>query len=64
MKLIRIIPYMKNGKMRDKEDISTDRNKLNKRINTNISCPMNWLSDSINKVSRVEYTKTVPTENF
>lgn len=50
--------------MRDKEDISTDRNKLNKRINTNISCPMNWLSDSINKVSRVEYTKTVPTENF
>ena len=44
------IPVTKNGKERSYEEIKLDRNKVKKRVDKDIICPMNWLQDCLNKI--------------
>ena len=44
------IPVTKNGVERPYEEIQKDKDKVEKRINKKIVCPMNYLQDSLNKI--------------
>jgi len=37
------IPVTHNGKERPQEEIKSDRKKVEKRIDNELICPMNWL---------------------
>lgn len=44
------IPVTKNGVERPYEDIQKDKEKVERRINKKIVCPMNYLQESLNKI--------------
>ena len=44
------IPSVKNGKPRSSEDISRDKGKVDKRIDKDIICPMNWMQENLEKI--------------
>ena len=64
MKYTREIKYTKDGKELPQEEIDESKNKLKSRINRDLSCPMNWLEDWINKIQNASTTETIPTEHF
>lgn len=64
MKYTREIKLTKNGKDLSFEEINKSKNKLNRRINYDLECPMNWLQDWLNKIQNASCTDTVPTKDF
>lgn len=64
MKYTREIKYTKDGKELPQEEIDESKNKLKSRINRELSCPMNWLEDWINKIQNASTIETIPTEKF
>lgn len=64
MKYTREIKYTKDGKELPQEEIDESKNKLKSRINQELSCPMNWLEDWINKIQNASTVETIPTEHF
>ena len=64
MKYTREIKYTKDGKELPQEEIDESKNKLKSRINRDLSCPMNWLEDWINKIQNASTAETIPTEHF
>lgn len=64
MKYTREIKYTKDGKELPQEEIDESKNKLKSRINRELSCPMNWLEDWINKIQNSSTIETIPTEKF
>jgi len=50
MKFTHKIPVTKNGKERPYEEIKSDRNRVEKRIDENIVCPMNWMQERLEKI--------------
>ena len=64
MKYTREIPHTKDGKELPYETVSKNKNKLRRRINPDLECPMNWLEEWLDKIQNISSTNTVPTKNF
>lgn len=64
MKYTREIKYTKDGKELPQEEIDVSKEKLKGRINTTLSCPMNWLEYWLDKIQNATTTKTTPTSEF
>lgn len=64
MKYTREIKVTKDGKELPYETISNNRHKLNRRINYDLECPMNWLEEWLDKIQGASREDTVPTEKF
>ena len=50
MKYTAKIPTTKNGKEREYDDIKADRRRVEKRIDPDIVCPMNWMQERLDKI--------------
>lgn len=64
MKYTREIKYTKDGKELPYETISKNKNKLRRRINSDLQCPMNWLEEWLDKIQNISSTNTIPTKDF
>ena len=67
IKYTREIPLTKNGKERPYSDIQKERERIMKRIDNDIICPMNWLQNSLDKIqglSKNEMTEIIETHKF
>ena len=64
MKYTREIKCTKDGKELPYETISKNKNKLRRRINPNLQCPMNWLEEWLDKIQNISSTNTIPTKEF
>lgn len=64
MKYTREIKYTKDGKDLPYDVISKNKHKLNRRINYDLQCPMNWLEEWLDKIQNISSTNTVPTKEF
>lgn len=50
MKYTREITTTKNGKERSRKDVKADKDRLERRIDPDIVCPMNWLQNALDKI--------------
>lgn len=64
MKYTHKIPVTKNGNERPYEEIKKDRNKVVKRIDDDIICPMNWMQECLEKIQGMTYTQWINTLDF
>lgn len=66
MKYVREPDHTKNGKLIPYEIIKFNRDKLNKRINPDFICPMNWLVECLNstKIKRQSTLSQISVKNF
>lgn len=64
MRYTREIKYTKDGKELPADVISKNKAKLLNRINYDLSCPMNWLEEWLDKIQNISSTNTVPTKEF
>lgn len=64
MKYTRSVPTMKNGNELPPEVISESKNKIKKRINYDLICPMNYLQKHLGNIRMVSSTNTIPNEDF
>lgn len=64
MKYTREIKVTNNGKPRKQEEIITDREKLEQRINNDFICPMNWMEECLDAIQGASMKDTTPTEKF
>lgn len=64
MKWTSKIPVTKNGKERTKEEIKKDQDRIKKRINSDLICPMNWLQDCLDQIQGLEKKNIVDTKNY
>ena len=64
MKYTREIQYTKDGKELPYEEIEESKDKLKKRINDTLICPMNWLEYWIDKIQNIPSINTTPTSDF
>lgn len=58
------IALTKNGINRDPEDIRKEKERLRKRIDKTIICPMNWMEETLDNIKSANYSKTIPTEDI
>ena len=64
MKWTHEIPVTKNGKERSLDEIRLDREKIKKRIDDSIVCPMNWLQDCLDKIQGINKNAYVDTKEY
>ena len=64
MKWTHEIAVTKNGKERPQEEIKQERNRIKRRIDEDIVCPMNWLQDCLDKIQGSPRDKYVDTKEF
>lgn len=64
MKWTHEIAVTKNGKERSQEEIKKDRNRIKRRIDDSIICPMNWLQESLDKIQGADKSGVVDTKEF
>lgn len=64
MKYTKDIPTSSNGKNRDYEDIKEDRNKIEKRIDESMICPMNWLQECLDNIKQSSTKGAIDTKEF
>ena len=64
MKYTRSIPMARNGELIPYELVKSDKDKLRDRIDTSLTCPMNWLQEHLNKIQGVRTNDWIPTEDF
>lgn len=64
MKYTREIKVTKDGKELPYETISSNRHKLNRRINYDLQCPMNWLEEWLDKIQNISRNNVRPTKDF
>lgn len=64
MKYTREIKYTKDGKELPQDEIDTSKEKLKGRINTTLSCPMNWLEYWLDKIQVSPTISAKPLSNF
>lgn len=64
MKYTHKIPVTKNGRERDYAEIKKDRDRVAKRIDEDIVCPMNWMQECLDKIQMSLRTNTVDTLSF
>ena len=64
MRWTREVELTKNGRERPYDLVKKEKNKIKKRIDENIVCPMNWLQESLNKIQGTEKSHVINTYNF
>ena len=64
MKYTHKIPVTKNGNERPYEEIKKDRNKVAKRIDDEIICPMNWMQECLDKIQGMTRIERLNILNF
>ena len=64
MKYTREIKYTKDGKELPHEEINEMKNKLKRRINKDLVCPMNWLEYWLDKIQGASTSATTPPKIF
>lgn len=64
MKYTKEIKYTKNGKEVPYEEVKEKKDKIDKRINDELDCPMNWLQDVLDKIQMSDNSNCTPTEDF
>lgn len=64
MKYTREIKCTKDGKELPYEEVKESKDKLKKRINPELVCPMNHLQHWIDKIQNASTTDTTPTSEF
>lgn len=64
MKYTREITTTKNGKERSRKEVKADKDRLARRIDQDIVCPMNWLQSALNKIQGVSERGVVSTKDF
>ena len=58
------IPVTKNGKERSQEDIAKDKDRVKRRIDESIVCPMNWLQNCLDKIQGSEKKDIIDTQKY
>ena len=64
MKYTHEIPVTKNGKERPYEDIKKDKKKIERRIDKDIVCPMNYLQFHLDKIQGAEKGDVIDTGEY
>lgn len=64
MKWTHKIAYTKNGKERPQPEIKKDKDKVQRRIDDKLICPMNWLQDALDKIQGADKKHTIDTSDF
>ena len=64
MKYTHEIPVTKNGRERPYEDIKKDKKKIERRIDKNIVCPMNYLQSHLDKIQGAVRSEAIDTYQF
>ncbi len=64
MKWTHKIAYTKNGKERPQSEIKKDKDKVQRRIDDKLICPMNWLQDALDKIQGADRDNIVDTYSF
>lgn len=64
IKYTREIATTKNGRERPRKDVKADRDRIDRRVDCDIVCPMNWLEEALDKIQGVSKRGTVDTTNF
>lgn len=64
MKYTKEIKYTKNGVEIPYEEVKESKDKIKRRINKSLICPMNWLQDILNNIQMASNENTTPTEKF
>lgn len=64
MKYTKEIKLTKDGKEISSDIILENKQKLKKRINKNLICPMNWLNEYLDKIQNAPNTKATPINDF
>jgi hypothetical protein len=64
MKYTKEIKHTKNGKELPYEEVREKKEKIKKRINNTLVCPMNYLQEILDKIQMSENSNTIPTEKF
>ena len=64
IKYTREVSVTKNGKERPQNDIKKDREKIKRRIDENIVCPMNYLEECLDKIQGASRGGIIETAEF
>ena len=66
MKYVREPSYTKNGKLIPFEIVRANKDKLDKRINPEFICPMNWLVEclDVSRIKRANFVEDVPLRSL
>ena len=64
MKYTRSVDMTKNGKERPYADIQKDKANLDKRIDTEIVCPMNWLQKVLDTIQNIQQRTSVDVGEY
>lgn len=64
MKYTKEIKTTKSGKEIPEKKVETNREKLKRRIDPSLICPMNWLQEYLDKIQNTPSTNTIPTSKF
>lgn len=64
MKYTKEIKHTKDGKEIAYEEVCQQKDKLKRRINYHLQCPMNWLEECLDKIQGASTTNTIPTSDF
>lgn len=64
MKYTKDVPMSSNGNSREYEDIKSDRERLENRIDSDMICPMNWLQECLDEIKQMNCKDTTDTKEF
>lgn len=64
MKYTKDFPATKNGKELPYEEIKFNKAKIKHRLNRNLTCPMNYLQEWLDKIQGASQANTIPTKEF
>ena len=64
MKYTKEVKYTKNGVELPYSTVKENKNKILRRINYDLVCPMNWLQEVLDEIPPISSTNTTPTKDF
>lgn len=64
MKYTKEVKYTKNGVEIPYSIVKSNKNKILRRINYDLVCPMNWLQEILDEIPPISSTNTIPTKEF
>jgi len=64
MKYTREIKYTKDGKEIPFEQVQRSKNKIKQRINSDLTCPMNWLEECLDDIKNNSTSISIPINEF
>lgn len=64
MKHVKEVKTTKNGKKKKIEKIREEKERISKRVNNELVCPMNWMLECLEKIEYADRTETENTLDF